>query len=75
MAKTQQKIKARELRRKGVSVKTIATELGVAKSTVSLWVRDIILTVEQLEKIRRNWIVGTELGRLKRRFNAKATKN
>jgi transcriptional regulator with XRE-family HTH domain len=65
MAKYELKIKAREMRSKSLSVRTIAKELGVAKSTASLWVRDIILTVEQLEKIRETWIKGTELGRLK----------
>jgi hypothetical protein len=39
---------ARRLRREeGLSLKAIATRLGVAKSSVSLWVREIELTPEQ----------------------------
>lgn len=41
------KRRARELRRQGVSVNAIATQLGLAKSTVSLLVRDIPLTEAQ----------------------------
>ena len=65
MAKYKLRIKAREMRSKGVSVGKIAKEIGVTKGTVSLWVRDIILTVGQLENIRKQWIKGTESGRLK----------
>ena len=40
-AKDDLKLKARDLRVNGRSLLDIATELGVAKSTVSLWVRDL----------------------------------
>lgn len=56
---------AREMRTNGESVKVIAKKVGVTKSTVSLWVRDIILSVEQLEKLNKRKIKGGELGRLK----------
>lgn len=65
MAKYHQRIIARELRKKGVSVNKIAARLQVSKSSVSLWVRDIILTVEQLEKLQKHTIVGADRGRLK----------
>ncbi|MEK7497971.1 MAG: hypothetical protein AAB656_03565 [Patescibacteria group bacterium] len=65
MAKSILKNKARELRERGESVKGIAKKLRISKSTVSLWVRDIILSVEQLEKLRQHRIKGGELGRLK----------
>jgi len=65
MAKSELKIKARKMRRSGKSVKTIAQKLGIAKSTASLWVRDIILSVSQLEKLRKSMIKGSERGRLK----------
>lgn len=65
MAKPLLRIKARELRQKGESVKVIAKLLGVSKGTISVWVRDIILTVEQLEKLKKRSIEGAELGRLK----------
>ncbi len=65
MAKYDLRIKARELRGNGISVKEISTYLGVSKSSASLWVRDIILTVEQLENLRKAEIKGKERGRLK----------
>lgn len=49
MAKYDLRLKARELRRKGVSVKQIAQELKIAKSSASVWVRDIILTIGNLK--------------------------
>jgi hypothetical protein len=68
MAKFELKIKAREMRSKGESVKVIASTLGVTKSTVSLWVRDIVLTVDQLEKLIQRKVVGGELGRTRGAF-------
>lgn len=65
MAKPQLRIKARELRSKGESVIVIAKQLGVSKSTVSYWVRDIILSIKQLEKLRNSQLKGAERGRLK----------
>jgi transcriptional regulator with XRE-family HTH domain len=65
MAKSALRLKARELRSKGESVKDIASKLGVSKGTVSLWVRDIILSIEQLERLRRSELRGQERGRLK----------
>jgi transcriptional regulator with XRE-family HTH domain len=40
-AKDELRAKARELRAQGMDYKEIATALGVAKSSVSLWVRDL----------------------------------
>lgn len=65
MAKYELRIKAREMRSRGGSVGLIAKKLGVSKSTVSLWVRDIILSVEQMERLKQGSIKGGELGRLK----------
>lgn len=53
------------MRQKGQSVREIAKKLGVTKGTASLWVRDIILSVEQMENLRKQSIKGGELGRLK----------
>ena len=39
--------KARELRAEGMSLLAIAQELGVSKSSVSLWVRDMDVKIEQ----------------------------
>jgi transcriptional regulator with XRE-family HTH domain len=52
--KTQQRQEARRLRRQGLSVREIERRLKVSKSSVSLWVRDVPLTAEQLERLRRN---------------------
>ncbi|MDP2586081.1 MAG: hypothetical protein Q8P29_04340 [Candidatus Levybacteria bacterium] len=65
MAKSLLKLEARKLRKKGVSVKKIAKYLKVAKSSASIWTRDIILTVEQLENLRQSSLEGSERGRLK----------
>lgn len=64
MAKSQLLLKAREMRTEGISVRTIAHELNIARSTASLWVRDIILSIEQLEQLRQHSIKGAERGRI-----------
>jgi len=64
MAKYKQRIKARQMRRTGESVKSIARKLSVSRSTASLWVRDIILRPGQLEILRKRELKGKERGRL-----------
>lgn len=59
------RLKARELRKRGVSVKKIAQDLKVSRSSASVWVRDIILSIEQLEVLRQSSLDGAERGRLK----------
>jgi transposase-like protein len=44
---------ARSLRHQGYSIKQICQQLGVAKSSVSLWVRDIPLTEAQLADLKQ----------------------
>lgn len=46
-----EKEKARSLRKKGYSINQIVKEEGLTKSSVSLWVRDIILTNKQKKKL------------------------
>ena len=41
--------RAREMREAGMSVKEIAGHLGVARSSVSVWCRDVALTPDQVE--------------------------
>lgn len=65
MAKSELRIQARKMRSRGESVREIAKKLKVSKSSVSLWARDIILTVEQMEFLKKRRIKGGELGRLK----------
>jgi len=53
--KTKEKEEAIRLRKEeGLSLKDISEKLCVAKSSVSLWVRDIELTDEQLKKLIEN---------------------
>lgn len=49
--KTVKRLKARELREEGWSIRKIATTLNVSKGSVSLWVRDIVLTDAQKEEL------------------------
>ena len=54
MSKYDKRVKAQVMRKEGVSIIVIAQELGVSKSSVSEWCRDITLTEEQFEKLRKN---------------------
>jgi len=54
MAKIREKEQARQLRRKGTSLKQIANELHVSKSTVSVWCRDISLSDAATAKLTRS---------------------
>ena len=65
MAKFELRLKAREMRSEGQSVRHISKKLKVSKSTASIWTRDIILSVDQLEKLRKSRLKGGELGRVK----------
>lgn len=51
MAKSLLKIEARKLRKEGISIRDIAKNLNISKSTVSLWCADIILTEEQIKNL------------------------
>jgi len=60
--KLELKLQARDLRKKGLSVKEIQKRLKVSKSSVSLWVRDIKLTKKQLKKLYLNSRTGALKG-------------
>jgi len=61
--------KARFLReRKGLSYNEIKKDLGVSKSTVSLWCRDIQLSEKQNERLRYNRLNSPKLGALANRI-------
>jgi transposase-like protein len=52
--KTTEREEARKLRKEeGRSVRELAALLGVSRSSISLWVRDIELTTEQSQALRR----------------------
>lgn len=65
MAKSLLRLEARKLREQGVSIKSIARQLHVSKSSVSYWVRDIILTMQQLERLKQSESQGRARGRIK----------
>lgn len=65
MAKYALRIKARQFRRKGKSIKWIAKHLEVSSGSVSLWCRDITLTSEQIENIKIAQIISGYAGRMK----------
>jgi hypothetical protein len=62
-AKRREKRLARKLRAQGYSLRQIADCLAVAKSSVSLWVRDVDLTVEQKNRLRERELAGAIKGR------------
>jgi predicted transcriptional regulator len=49
--KLEKKVLAIELRKEGLSLKQIASQLNVSKSSVSIWVRNIVLSHEQKMKL------------------------
>ncbi len=51
--KKEEQVKARELRKKGMSLNEIVETLGVSKSSVSIWVRDIVLTMKQKKRLSK----------------------
>lgn len=65
MAKSTLRLEAIRLRKQGESVRDIAKKLGIAKSSASLWVRHIILTLDQAEKLNSNSVKGRLRGGLK----------
>ena len=62
-----------QLRKRGLSMRTIAARLGVAKSSVSYWVRDIQLTVRQQKQLNENGysVAAIEKRRISRIANTK----
>ena len=60
--KSREKFEAKELRRQGLSLKDISIKLGVAKSSVSIWVRDVKLTKDQISQIKDKYINSHLLG-------------
>jgi hypothetical protein len=53
MAKSALRLLAREMRKDGLGIKTIAHQLKVSSSTVSLWCRDIQLSQEQIHVLEK----------------------
>lgn len=64
MAKVIEREKAIHLRQNGKSIKNIARELYVSKSSASLWCRDVKLTSAQIKKLHGDMIRGSYAGRI-----------
>lgn len=54
MAKSKQKFEAIELRSNGESIKSIAKKLNVSVGSVSVWCKNVVLTIEQLKTLEKN---------------------
>ncbi|MEU3755618.1 hypothetical protein AB0H17_23050 [Streptomyces olivoreticuli] len=73
-AKTELQARARELRRAGRTYDEIVAELGVAKSSVSLWVRDLPKPQKTAEQMRAMNEARWEPHRQKQAFLRRQTK-
>ncbi len=60
-----EKARAIELRRKGYSYKEIMAEVPVAKSSISLWLRDTPLTVDEKAVLKSRTDINISRGRIK----------
>jgi predicted DNA-binding protein YlxM (UPF0122 family) len=70
-----QKNEARKLRQQGMSMRDIAEKLGVSKSSVSSWTKDIVLSEEQLANLSYQWSEGRRKGCEVHSRNAKERNN
>lgn len=64
MAKFEKRLLAEKLRKKGTSIKDIATLLGVSKSTASIWCRSVELNLSQKKILRDKMIKSGHCGRV-----------
>ena len=60
--KLEDKLKAQELRRKGLSYREILLQIPVSKDTISRWCRDIILTKSQQQRLLNKKMFGQRKG-------------
>jgi len=65
--KSAEKAKAVKLRKQGKTYNEIITEVGVAKSTLSLWLREVGLSRTQQQKLTKRKVAAQKLGAEKRR--------
>lgn len=72
--KSELKLKAIKLREAGLSIKQISKELNVAKSSVSIWVRNVKLTDKQIKNLeKQNPIFNNQLCGATAKANAART--
>ena len=65
MSKSSEKLQAIKLRRLGWSIKDIAKELKVSRSSASVWCQEILLTTSQKESLKAKQIAAGHIGRQK----------
>jgi len=76
MVKIKEREKAMRLRKGGKSIREIASVVGVSKSTVSYWCRDISLSAKQIELLADQQAMGVlKSAERKRRDRKQRTKN
>lgn len=56
------KIRAEQFRKRGISIPKIAERLGIARSTIFCWVRNVKLPFYLQERLERNSVRGRERG-------------
>ncbi len=59
------KEKALEMRRSGLSIKTIESRFGIPRSTLSGWFKSITLSDDQQNKLRQDWMNSLSVARKK----------
>src|SRR3989344_1799499 len=77
MAKSEARLRALKMRRRGKSIGWIAKRLGVSKGSTSIWCRDVVLTQRQQDRLikdridagHRGRIIGAEANKRKRLQN------
>ncbi len=62
--KLKEKELAIKLRKQGLSYKQIKEKVNVSKSTLSIWCREVSLSVDQTEKLLKRKLMGSEKGRI-----------
>ena len=75
MAKSRERLMARELRKNGESIREIARKLSVSRCSASVWCRDIVLTTNQVEVLIERDRLGGARGRMVAATLAKERKN
>ncbi len=55
--------KARELRAQGCSINEICRQVNASKGSISVWVRDVPLTPDYIERLQERVIIGNAIGR------------
>ncbi len=64
MAKSLKKHEALVLRQSGMSIKEISNKIGISRSTVSIWCRDVILSKLQKETLYKKMVDAGHKGRM-----------